>query len=143
GEERLVAIPQLLHDKPDREVIILDDAFQHRKVKTGLDILLTDSNNLFTRDFYLPTGDLRDLKRSYKRAQVIIVTKCRPDLAEMERQRIIKEIDPLPSQQVFFTMIEYEPPYHITNKNILNPDSKTEILLVTGIANPLPLKKVL
>lgn len=143
GEERLVAIPQLLHDKPDREVIILDDAFQHRKVKPGLDILLTDSHNLFTRDFYLPTGDLRDLKRSYKRAQVIIVTKCRPDMAEGERQRIIKEIDPLPAQQVFFAKIEYEQPYHITNKTILNPDSKTEILLVTGIANPRPLKKVL
>ncbi len=65
GEERIVAIPLLLHDKPGTQVIILDDAFQHRAIKAGLNILLMDCNNLFTRDFYLPTGDLRDLKSSY------------------------------------------------------------------------------
>ena len=70
GEERLVAIPQLLHDKPDTQAIILDDAFQHRSIKAGLNIILTDYNNLFTRDFYLPTGDLRDLKSSYKRSEI-------------------------------------------------------------------------
>ncbi|MGB5028144.1 MAG: tetraacyldisaccharide 4'-kinase, partial [Chitinophagaceae bacterium] len=52
GEERILAIPQLLHDRPETKVIILDDAFQHRTVKAGLNILLTDYNNLFTRDFY-------------------------------------------------------------------------------------------
>src|SRR6476659_2233267 len=67
GEERLVAIPQLLHDRPQTQVIILDDAFQHRAVKAGLNIVLTDQNNLFTRDWFLPTGDLRDEKSSYKR----------------------------------------------------------------------------
>ena len=60
GEERLDAISQLLHDKPDIQSIILDDAFQHRAIKAGMNILLTDYNNLFTGDFYLPTGDLRD-----------------------------------------------------------------------------------
>src|SRR5438270_10367068 len=60
GEERLVAIPQLLHDRPNTEVIVLDDAFQHRAIKAGYNILLTDHGNLFTRDFFLPTGDLRD-----------------------------------------------------------------------------------
>ncbi len=59
GEERVVAIPQLLHDKPDTQVILLDDAFQHRSVKAGFNILLTDYNNLFTRDWFLPTGDLQ------------------------------------------------------------------------------------
>jgi tetraacyldisaccharide 4'-kinase len=102
GEQRILAIPQLLHDKPETQVIILDDAFQHRAIKAGFNILLTDCGNLFTRDFYLPTGDLRDLRSSYKRADVIVVTKCRPDLSEEERQEIIKEIDPLPRQQVFF-----------------------------------------
>jgi len=76
GEERVVAIPQLLHDRPGTEVIILDDAFQHRSVKAGLNILLTEHSNLFTRDWFLPTGDLRDEKKSYKRAEVIVVTKC-------------------------------------------------------------------
>src|SRR5829696_5932270 len=80
GEERLVAIPQLLHDRPDTQAIILDDAFQHRAIRAGLSILLTAHDNLFTEDFYLPTGELRDSKSSYKRADVIIVTKCPPNM---------------------------------------------------------------
>lgn len=143
GEERILAIPQLLHDRPETKVIILDDAFQHRTVKAGLNILLTDYNNLFTRDFYLPTGDLRDLKSSYKRAEIIVVTKCKKDLGEVEKQKLIKEINPLPGQQVFFTAINYSRPYHIISKMEKGLDKKVEILLVTGIANPRPLKKLL
>ena len=143
GEQRIVAIPQLLHDKPETQAIILDDAFQHRSIKAGLNIILTDYNNLFTRDFYLPTGDLRDLKSSYKRAEVIVVTKCKPDLTEAEKQQVIKEISPLPQQQIFFTAIEYGQLYHITDNRESVLDSKTEVLLVTGIANPRPLKKML
>lgn len=143
GEERLVAIPQLLHDKPETEVIILDDAFQHRAVKAGLNIVLTDCGNLFTRDFFLPTGDLRDQRSSYKRANIIIVTKCPPDMPETERQEVIKEIQPLPHQHIFFTTIAYGTPYHITQKDLTNIDSQTEVLLVTGIANPRPLKTYL
>src|SRR5690348_10148983 len=60
GEERIVAIPQLLHDRPETEVIILDDAFQHRPINAGLNILLTDCNNLFYNDWFLPAGNLRD-----------------------------------------------------------------------------------
>jgi tetraacyldisaccharide 4'-kinase len=103
GEERLVAIPQILHLKPDTEVIILDDAFQHRAVRAGLNILLTDYKNLYTRDLMMPSGDLRDIKSSSKRAHIIIVTKCKPDLSETEKDAIIHEINPLPDQQVFFT----------------------------------------
>lgn len=143
GEERILAIPELLHDRPETKVIILDDAFQHRTVKAGLNILLTDYNNLFTRDFYLPTGDLRDLKSSYKRAEIIVVTKCKKDLEEVEKQKLIKEINPLPGQQVFFTAINYSRPYHIISKIEKGLDKKVEILLVTGIANPRPLKKLL
>src|SRR5688500_8334915 len=87
GEERIVAIPQLLHDCPETEVIILDDAFQHRAIRAGLNILLTDYHNLFTRDFYLPTGDLRDQKKSYRRADIIIVTKCRKDIMVSEKEK--------------------------------------------------------
>ncbi len=143
GEERIVAIPQLLHDKPEIQVIVLDDAFQHRAIKAGLNILLTDYNNLFTRDFYLPTGDLRDLKSSYKRAEIIIVTKCKKELSETEKQKLINEINPLPGQHVFFTAIDYSRPYHIITKEEKGLSGKVEILLVTGIANPRPLKKLL
>lgn len=171
GEERLVAIPQLLHDRPDTRVIILDDAFQHRAVKAGFNILLTDYANLFTRDWWLPSGDLRDAPSGYKRSDVIIVTKCPEDLPETERRSIIHEIDPLKHQQVFFSSIQYGRPYHITGDSsypipapnhtpasshpaasvhtpgAYPPDARIdindemEVLLVTGIANPAPLKK--
>src|SRR4030095_6849080 len=88
GEERLDAISQLLHDRPETQCIILDDAFQHRAIIAGLNILLTDQKNLFTRDFYLPTGDLRDLKSSYKRAEIIVVTKCDPAVIVDEKNEI-------------------------------------------------------
>jgi tetraacyldisaccharide 4'-kinase len=144
GEERLDAISQLLHDKPDTQCIILDDAFQHRAIKAGLNILLTDHKNLFTRDFYLPTGDLRDLKSSYKRAGIIVVTKCDDSLSEEEKRELTDEIKPLSGQHIFFTANKYGELYHIVateNKRTLNPD--TEVLLVTGIANPQPLKDLL
>ena len=143
GEERVLAIPQLLHDRPEIEVIILDDAFQHREIKAGLNILLTEYDNLFTRDFYLPTGDLRDSRRSYKRADIIVVTKCRPDMSSEERNEIIEEIEPLEHQRVFFSAIAYGTIYHITRNTFGYIDAETEILLVTGIANPKPLKKYL
>lgn len=143
GEQRLEAIPQLLHDHPETQVIILDDAFQHRWVEAGLNILLTDYHNLFTRDFYLPTGDLRDLKSSYRRAQIIVVTKCPPVLTEKERQKIIREIGPLPDQEIFFTHIEYGDLYHLQTRAVVGLEEHTEVLLVTGIANPRPLKKLL
>jgi tetraacyldisaccharide 4'-kinase len=143
GEKRIEAIPQLLHDKPETQAIILDDAFQHRSIKAGLNILLTDYNNLFTRDFYLPTGDLRDLKSGYKRAEVIIVTKCKPDLSIEEKQKLIKEINPLPEQQIFFTCIHYGAPYHIKTNQASALSELKEVLLVSGIANPRPLKKLL
>ena len=143
GEERLVAIPQLLHDRPDTDVIVLDDAFQHRAINAGLNILLTDCNNLFTRDFFLPTGDLRDMRSSYKRAHLIVVTKCPHNLSEEEKEAIIREIDPQKGQQIFFTTIAYGNLYHITSHQPVSLDEQTEVLLVTGIANPKPLKTFL
>ena len=144
GEERLVAIPHLLQDNPHLQAIILDDAFQHREVKAGFNILLTDFNNLYSHDFYLPTGDLRDGTYSAKRAHVIIVTKCPEDMTEHQQQNIIRLLKPESSQKVFFTTIMYGLPYHIAN-----PEEKKmitlndEVLLVCGIANPTPIKELL
>ena len=143
GEERLVAIPQLLHDKPDTEVIILDDAFQHRTVRAGLNIVLTAFNNLYTRDLVLPSGDLRDVKASMKRADIIIVTKCKAGLTVDEKENLIKEIKPLAHQTVFFTEIVYTKPYHLFNNLEAPIDPATNILLLCGIANPRPLKDYL
>jgi tetraacyldisaccharide 4'-kinase len=143
GEERIVAIPQLLHDRPGTKAIIMDDAFQHRTVKAGYNILLTDYSNLFTRDWFLPTGDLRDEKRSYKRADIMVVTKCPPSLSAGEKEEIKKEIRPLAHQHLFFSSIRYGVPYHIIKKNEYAIHDSLEVLLISGIANPAPLKKYL
>ncbi len=143
GEERALAIPQLLQEKPNTDVIILDDAFQHRKVKAGLNILLTECNNLFTRDFAIPTGDLRDVRSSAERAEIIIVTKCPADLSLQQKLNIEKEIRSNRSQQIFFTLIVYGDPYPLFN--VENPPCfpDCDVLLVCGIANPAPLKQKL
>lgn len=143
-EERLVGIPHLLQDRPDLQVIVLDDAFQHRAIRAGFNILLTEYGNTYAHDFFLPTGDLRDQWSSAKRAQVIVVTKCPYDLSAEAKQKIIRELKPEAAQKVFFTTIEYGTPYHIFNHGdewLLTP--RDEVLLVCGIANPKPLKEYL
>lgn len=141
GEERIVAIPQLLHDRPGTRAILLDDAFQHRAVKAGLNVLLTDYSNLFTRDWWLPSGDLRDAPSSARRADIIVVTKCPEDLSSDDRRAIVIEIEPQPHQQIFFSAIQYGQPYHITHSGTVTIDDQLEVLLVSGIANPAPLKQ--
>ncbi|HLI93810.1 MAG TPA: tetraacyldisaccharide 4'-kinase, partial [Puia sp.] len=127
--------------RPGTRVVILDDAFQHRSVRAGLNILLTDYSNLFTRDWWLPTGDLRDSPSSYRRADIIVVTKCPEELTVGESREIGAEIKPLAHQRVFFTAIRYGEPYHITRRTNAVIDGRVEVLLVTGIANPAPLKR--
>lgn len=139
GEKRIEAVPQLLYDRPDTKLIILDDAFQHREIKAGMDILLTDYSNLYTRDFFLPTGDLRDQKNSAHQAKIIVVTKCPPSLTHEEALSIKNELDLLPHQQVFFISIEYGDPYHIITKEKRQLSKQDEVLLICGIANPEPL----
>jgi tetraacyldisaccharide 4'-kinase len=143
GEERIVAVPQLLYDRPETQVIILDDAFQHRAITAGLNILLTDHNDLYTRDFYLPTGDLRDNISSAKRADIIIATKCKADLNEAERLETVKELSPLPGQRLFFSTIRYGRLYHIIHQAPRELFRESEVLLVCGIANPKPLTSYL
>jgi len=141
GEERAIAIPQILFDRPDTEVIILDDAFQHRAVKAGLNILLTECNKLFCRDHLLPVGSLRDSRSSYRRAGIIVITKCDPAINEATKDKIIAGIKPLQHQHIFFSAIRYGEPYHIITGEKKVLDKQTSVLLVCGIANPRPLKK--
>jgi len=143
-EERIVGIPHMLQDVPGLKAIILDDAFQHRVVKAGFNILLTDYSNLYPQDFFLPTGDLRDQWSSAKRADVIVITKCPYNLSAEAKQKIIRNLKPQAKQKVFFTTIEYGTPYHITDRSdewLITP--RDEVLLVCGIANPKPLKEYL
>jgi len=142
-EERVLGIPQLLFEKPQTQVIILDDAFQHREVNAGMNVLLTEYDHLYTRDFMLPTGNLRDVKSSSKRANIIVVTKCAASLNEKEKKEILTDLNPLDSQQVFFTTIDYANPYHIFTNEIKILEQAYKALVISGIANPTPLEKML
>ncbi|HKR06061.1 MAG TPA: tetraacyldisaccharide 4'-kinase [Bacteroidia bacterium] len=138
GENRVDAIENLLSEFPGVDAIIMDDGFQHRSVKPGLSILLTDYSLLFSKDFLLPAGDLRENKNGYKRADLIVVTKC-PLLSETVKQNIISEISPLNEQQVLFSHLVYDAliPFKNENDEInIHQLKGYEVFLLTGIANP-------
>ena len=143
GEERFEAIPQILHARPDTKVIILDDAFQHRSVTAGLNVLLTEYKNLYSRDLLMPAGDLRDVRASSKRAEIIVVTKCKSGLTIADKDIIAKELKLLPTQKIYYTEILYGAPYHLFTKDMYDMNGNTDLLLVTGIANPKPMKAFL
>lgn len=137
--DRRNGIQQLeaLENPPD--IILLDDAFQHRKVKGGFNILLTSYGNLYVNDTMLPTGNLREYKSGAKRAKVIIVTKCPHNISEETQLIIAKKINPTSTQTVFFTTIEYDTKLKGTTAIAISDLAGGEVLLVTGIANPTPL----
>lgn len=142
GEDRALSIPRMLMRKPDLQVVLLDDAYQHRSVNPYINILLTDYFNLFTDDFVLPAGRLREWSSSYQRAHVIIVTKCPPDLSGEDTDRIRKKINPLSHQILYFSTIEYDKPYYLFNRSYqLHPDSELGVYLVSGIANNSSMKE--
>lgn len=138
AEERMTAIPQLLQRRSHVQVILLDDAFQHRTVRAGLNILLTDYGRLYTRDHIMPFGLLRENKRAAKRAEMIIVTKCPETLNSAQKQALIDEIKPEDHQAIFFSSIRYTALYPLSVFTVPF-NAQTEILLVCGIANPVPL----
>lgn len=143
GEDRVAALPQLLHDHPETQAVLLDDAFQHRSITAGYNILLTDYNNLYSRDWYLPTGDLRDEKSRADAADIIVVTKCPEALSVQEAKEIEQELEIKSGQQLFFSRIRYGKLYHICQQTDYQLTDDVEVLLVTGIANPKPLKQLL
>lgn len=137
-ESRQEGIERLL-ENPHFKYIILDDAFQHRKVQAGTNLLLTSYDKLYTQDFLLPVGSLRDIRSRARKAQIIIVTKC-PELTQTEQEKIIQQLKPLPSQKVYFTTIAYsERVYSHEDSQALKDFIATPFTLVTGIANPTPL----
>lgn len=126
------------HLKPN--VIILDDAFQHRKVTAGLQILLTPFYKLYTDDFLLPAGDLREPKSAANRADIIVVTKCPSIISAEAQEKIVQKLKPKAHQKIYFTGIKYaENVFSKFNKLALDQFLKQEFCLVTGIANPTPL----
>ncbi len=124
--------------KPD--LILLDDAFQHRKVKPTFSILLTAFDNLYSTDWYLPSGTLRDSKREAKRADLIIVTKSPKEVSASSQHKIIQSLKPQPEQQVLFSYLHYDKVLKGGNEPLIIQDLKSKkFTLITGIANPKPL----
>jgi len=135
--DRKNGIEQLLSNSSKPDVILLDDAYQHRRVKAGFYILLTSYNELYSDDFQLPTGNLRENKTGSKRANVIIVTKCPSDLSEQEQEVIKIKLAILPNQQLFFSTIEFDEYVYSENEKPLVSDlQNVDKLLLAGIAKP-------
>lgn len=140
-EDRVFGAKKLIEDM-DLNVLVLDDSYQHRAIKPGLNILLTVYNDPYFKDFILPAGDLRESRRGASRADIIIVTKCPDDLTEEKKQYYISRIKPQHYQKVFFSSIEYD-------ENIISIDKYMpvknldyyDVLLITGIANPTQIVK--
>ncbi|MBI4931353.1 MAG: tetraacyldisaccharide 4'-kinase [Bacteroidetes bacterium] len=154
-ENRKHGIKKLLSQFPELKVILLDDGFQHRRVKAGLSILLSDYEKMFYDDFLLPVGSLREWRAGKKRADIIIVTKCPDNLSPVEKRIILKKINPEPHQQALFSHVRYG-----EIKPILNPSPREgldtqspfplgrdgdglAVILLTGVSNPKPLEDYL
>ena len=140
GIEKLLALPK--EERPD--VVILDDAFQHRYVNQGINILLTDYSRLITQDTLLPHGRLRESASNRERANVIIVTKCPSQLKPIDERIITKELNIRPFQYLYFTKFKYGQLKPVFSEHARhNPEADllegNPVLLVTGIANPAPL----
>lgn len=137
GEERAMAIPQIVDEHPETDVILLDDAFQHRRVKPSLQILLTDYHHPFYDDFLLPAGRLRESKKGAGRADVVVVTKCPEHLSEEEMMTIESKISTYSEKPVFFSTIRYGDPVPMGHSTPFdNP-----VILVTGLADPTSLEQ--
>lgn len=136
SESRSLAIPQMVMNQPGLQLILLDDAFQHRSVEPAMHIMLTEYSRLFTRDFLLPSGRLREWRSAYLRAHQIIVTKCPDDLSREQAEQIREEIDPAPFQQLYFSRFRYGTPYRLFGpQERLKLTEKVNVLLISAIAN--------
>jgi tetraacyldisaccharide 4'-kinase len=143
-EKREHGIEQIQRLKPKVELVLLDDAFQHRHVEAGLYVLLTAWDDLYADDLLLPAGNLREPKSGAQRAHIIVVTKCPPHLSAEEQAVIINKLNPGSHQKVFFNTIVYQDQILGNQKEVfMNDLNEYGVLLVTGIANPKPLMEFL
>ncbi|WP_162128481.1 tetraacyldisaccharide 4'-kinase [Flavobacterium phycosphaerae] len=135
--DRRNGITQLLNQKDRPEVILLDDAYQHRKVKAGFYILLTSYGDLFCDDWMLPTGNLRESRSGAKRANMIIVTKCPPTISQLAQEKIEKQLGL--NVPIFFSCIDYDDKAYNTTSSLEVSAVKSQAkVLVAGIAKPKP-----
>ena len=137
-ENRQNGIDQLISQNKRPEIILLDDAYQHRKVKAGFNILLTAYHNLYYKDIVLPTGNLREPRTGSNRADVVVVTKCKMDISEVEKSEIRSKLKLKKHQYAFFSSIDYSNEV-VSFLGALDVATLPHFTLVTGIANAKPL----
>jgi len=144
-ENRVHGIKEITHRYPDVDVILLDDAFQHRAVKPGLSILLTDYYQLYSEDFLLPSGNLREPISAAHRADIIIITKTRKVYSPITHQRLIESLKPLPHQSLYLSYINYGQitPLHKKNCALRQGKKINTIFMFAGVANTYPLEEFL
>lgn len=141
-ESRVEGINRLMQLNHAPDVILLDDAFQHRYVSAGLNILLTDYSRLFYDDYLLPAGNLRESKSGVQRADIIIVSKAPENIPPADEEVIRKRIATYTSAPVYFSVLRYREAISFKGNDIITLFKK-DVLLFTGIANPSPLKSFL
>nr|WP_303255483.1 tetraacyldisaccharide 4'-kinase [uncultured Prevotella sp.] len=138
--KRARGIENLQNDEAtkDVDVVLLDDAFQHRYVKPGINILLVDYHRLIIYDKMLPAGRLREPLSGKNRADIVIITKCPKDLKPMEFRVLTKAMDLYPFQKLYFTSIDYDTPKGVFEEKQIEFDKLQDyhVLLLTGIASP-------
>ena len=136
-EDRVDGVRRLICSPNHAEVVLLDDAFQHRSLKAGLNILLTEYQHLYCDDFLVPAGSLRDVRSAAKRADIIVVSKAPRDLNESEKQRIVGKLKPSESQKVFFSYLEYQALETLNEKaKSIAAEKADAVLAFCGIAHP-------
>jgi tetraacyldisaccharide 4'-kinase len=138
-EDRATGVNRLREKHPLLQCVILDDAFQHRKIKPGLQIMLTEYRRPYFKDFVFPVGNLLEWRSGKKRADIIVVTKCPKNISPVEQEKIINRINPRKDQKVFFSYLKYSQLLSFDTHKPIPSDPSTSVLLVTGIANPEPL----
>ena len=138
-EDRVGGVRKLILRPNNAETILLDDAFQHRSIRAGLNILLTEYQHLYCNDFLFPTGTLRDVKSAAKRADLIVVSKSPKNLNEEEKQQIISKLNPTEEQKVFFSYLEYNNLKPLNEKaKSVSTENADAVMAFCGIANPKP-----
>jgi tetraacyldisaccharide 4'-kinase len=113
SESRSIGIPLLLQRSPETQVVILDDAYQHRSVKPYINILLTECADPYYLDWPMPVGRLREWRTAAARADIIIVTKCPLTMTPEQRDMVLSRLSPKPHQSVYFSGYQYHPPYSV------------------------------
>ena len=137
GEDRVGATQKIQQLRPDLQLLILDDAYQHRNLNPDFRILLTSYSSLFSKDYLLPMGRLRESRAGAKRADVVVVTKCPAKLSQDEKNKLVKDLAPFLNSEadLFFSSLNYGRPYQVAGPK---QTEVTAVLALAGLADNAP-----